>query len=242
MDTKSLVFVSLTGDVLMTLKDDIKSKEIKWSSILEKIATEEWYQSCEKWRFAFGIKNLEPNDVLVLDDKLNEIICVKIVVPQIIFESPDGKFLVSIPFDKCRTPNTKHAYLSNVCYEDEVYKKLLEFGKDSYGTDTVRIYPYPLDLAYRYIFHDKNGKELELNDFIEDPGNDNVLIVVQLYLHCERSCKIKFYGPLRFGERRKVLTDTISLCSVCGYVHCSSCGMYRHHRVGTSHCRAVRNM
>ena len=172
----------------MTLEDDIKSKEIKQSSILEKITTEEWFQTCEKWRFACGIKNLEPDDVLISDDKLIKIICIKIVVPQIIFESPDGKFLVLIPFEKCRTPNTKHAYLSNVCYEDEVYKKLLEFSKDSYGTDTVRI--YPLDLACRYIFRDKNGKELELNDFIEDPGNDNVLIIVQLYLHCDRSCKI----------------------------------------------------
>ena len=101
MQIITLVFMSLAGDVLMTL--DV-FKEDKWSTIIEMIVTEEWYQTCKRWKFFFGLKNLNLDDVLddVLDsdeDQIN-ITCVKID-PQIIFELSSGEFLVSVSFDQC---------------------------------------------------------------------------------------------------------------------------------------------
>jgi hypothetical protein len=231
METKSFIFVSFIGDILMTLEYESKSKEIKWSSILEKITTESWFQSCEKWKFVLELNNLEPDDVLVFDDKFIKITCIKIVIPQIIFESPDGKFLVSISFESCKSWDDERVYVVVACSKAHI--KLKELGKDK-GAE---LHPYV------YIFHDKNGKELSLYDVLEDPGDDNLIIVVTpKQLYCVNNCQTKFHGPLRDGEQRKIYYEIISFCSVCSFLHCPSCNRYCNHMIGSPECLVSRNM
>jgi hypothetical protein len=42
------------------------------------IATEEWHKNCKRWKFFFGFKNLEPDDVFNSDEDLFKITHVKI--------------------------------------------------------------------------------------------------------------------------------------------------------------------
>lgn len=258
--TKSLILVSLTGDVLMIIKD--VNKEFIWSSILDQIVSEEWYQTCKKWKFVLDLKNLKSDDVLELTGESLKITCIKIVVPQIYFELPDGKLLVSIPFDSCKSWHDKKVYVIGACFE--AHKKLKELGKDGYGTERTKIHPfiniYRYDCSethhcnenlhrrglhpypYIYIFRDKNDNLLSSYDILEDPGNDNVkVIAIPKQVFCG-NCKTKFYGPLRDGEQRKVLNETISLCSVCGFLHCRSCGIYGEHMIGSFECRLSCNI
>jgi hypothetical protein len=267
--TKSLILVSLTGDVLMIIED--VNKEFIWSSILDKIATEEWYQTCKKWKFVLELNNLKPDDILEFKGDSLKIVCIKIVVPQIYFELPDGKLLVSIPFDSCKSWHDKKVYVIGACFE--AHKKLKELGKDGYGTERTKIHPFiniykydccethcnethhgndnnyrrgglhPYPYPYIYVFRDKNNNLLSSYDVLEDPGNDNVkVIAVPKQVFCSNNCKTKFYGPLRNGEQRKVLNETVSLCSVCGFLHCRSCGIYGEHMIGSFECRISCNM
>jgi hypothetical protein len=249
--TKSLVFVTFSGDVLMTLEDD--RKKIIWSSILDKISTEEWYQTCKRWKFVFEIKNLEPHDVIESNDDMIKIMCIKIVEPHITFELPDGEFLVSVPFDSCKSwssPWGENIYVIDACYEAD--KRLNEIGKNGYGTDKTKIYPfcdiriyidYENSPWWYYIFRDKNGNELDMYEVLDIPEDDNLLIVADpKEVYCSHNCETKFHGPLRIGEERKVFHETVSLCSVCGFLHCPSCGIYLDHKIGTSECCAYRDM
>jgi hypothetical protein len=170
---RKILFESITGDVFMTLENI--SKETKWWSILEKIATEEWYQTCKKWRFVFGIKNLEPEDVLEPDDGLIRITCIKIAEPLIIFETPDGEFLVSVPFDSCKIWLSNHVYLISAC--NKAFEKLLDMGKDDDGTYKSNAFSLPLSFSHGYIFCNKNGEELHESDVLEVPKDDNLIVV-----------------------------------------------------------------
>ena len=238
MQTRTLVFMSFSGDVLMTLED--VNKEDKWSSILEMITTEGWYQTCKRWKFVFGVKKLEPDDVLdSVEDQIN-ITCTKID-PQIIFKLSSGEFLVSISFESCKVESDRFNERVNVilaCFEAN--RKLRELGKDGYGRVKTKIHPL-MDPCYKkfdmlYVFHDENGKKLDYHNPIEDPGDDNVLIVAnQKKIYCD-ICRTVYYGPLRIGEKRKSLREKISLCSICGFLHCPSCGKYLGYNVGTSDC------
>jgi hypothetical protein len=251
IQSRTLSFVYLSGNVLMTLEN--VCNDVKWSSILEMITTEEWYQTCKKWRFIFGIKNLEPDDILNLEEDSNKIISIKID-PQVIFELSSGELLVSVSFDNCKSwrfPNDS-LYPGKVnlkCACLEANKKLRGLGKDGYGTDKTKIHPL-IDACYDiyvyetllYVFHDKNGKEMNNRDEIEDPGDDNVIIVAEpKELYCD-ICEIKFQGPLRIGEQRGGLREKIGVCSVCGFLHCLSCGKYMYYKVGTPECLAFHNM
>ena len=238
MQIITLVFMSLCGDVLMSL--DV-FKEDKWSTIIEMIVTEEWYQTCKRWKFFFGLKNLNLDDVLddVLDsdeDQIN-ITCVKID-PQIIFELSSGEFLVSVSFDQCVVwgyvyDNT--VIISSAC--QEAHEKLKDESKDGYGTDRSKIQPlWGIYEAPLYVFRDKNGKELKKYDQIEDPGDDNVLIVAELkVVYCD-TCETKFHGPLRIGDKRKSLKKKLCFCYTCNVLHCPSCGMYMGYLYRTPEC------
>ena len=232
--TRTIEFAYLSGDVLMTL--DNVNKEDKWSSILEKIVTEEWYKTCKRWKFVFDLKNLNPDDVLNSDEDKIKIICVKIV-PQIFFELSSGEFLVSVPFDSCRS-HYGEVYLMGACFK--AHKQLKMLGKNGYGTAKTKIYPLIrthfsgedenvcLPDKNSSVFRDKNGKELDLFDILDDPGDENLLIVVYpgTELCFQRCCEIA-YGPLQIGEKPKAFYEYISLCSVCGFLHCLSCGGYQ---------------
>jgi hypothetical protein len=170
---RKILFESITGDVFMTLENI--SKESKWWSVLEKIVTEEWYQTCKKWRFVFGIKNLEPEDVLEQDDGLIRITCIKIAEPQIIFETPDGEFLVSVPFDSCKIWLSNHVYLISAC--NKAFEKLLDMGKNDDGTYKSNAFSLPLSFSHGYIFCNKNGEELHASAVLEVPKDDNLIIV-----------------------------------------------------------------
>jgi hypothetical protein len=170
---RKILFESITGDVFMTLENI--SKKSKWCSILEKITTEEWYQTCKKWRFVFGIKNLEPDDVLEQDDGLIRITCIKIAEPQIIFETPDGEFLVSVPFDSCKIWLSNNVYLISAC--NKAFEKLLDMGKNDDGTYKTNAFSLPLSFSHGYIFCNKNGEELHASDVLEVPKDDNLIIV-----------------------------------------------------------------
>ena len=248
---RTLEFVSLTGDVFMTLED--VTKDIKWSSILEKIAIEDWYLTCEKWRFVFGIKNLESNDVLESDSDVIKITCIKIV-PQILFETQTGELLVSVPFQNCRSLFDRQVYLISACFE--AHKKLEELDKDGYGIGKTKIHaliktyidsgceiPCSHYREYPYVYHDKNGKLLDLYDILEDPGDDNLIIVAHpKEVYCYHVCDINFHGSLRNGQRRRDICEKITLCSNCGFLHCPSCGMYQYYKVGTSECRRYHTL
>jgi hypothetical protein len=240
METESIVFESITGDVFMTLgniksKSKSESKEIKWSSILDMIASEEWYQTCEKWKFVSGYTNLKSDNVLKLDEELIKITCVKIIEPNIIFKSPDGELLVSIPFEICRSWYDNKVYLIGACFE--AHKQLKREGKDGYGTDRPKVHPLidtsisdgneiprPGGGTNPYVFHDKNDKEMDLYDVLEDLENENMTIIaIPQKVYCS-NCIFDFQGPLRDGQQRnKVLSEVISLCSNCGFLHCLSC-------------------
>jgi hypothetical protein len=251
--TRTIEFAYLSGDVLMTLEDI--SKEIKWSCIIEKIATEEWYKACKRWKFVFGLKNLDPDDVLDSDEDSIKIICVKID-PQIFFNLPDGELLVSIPFDSCHSWRDGQVYLIGACFE--AHKKLIKLGKDGYGTAKTKIHPLvntyfrgnheipnPHSRANPYIYRDENKKEIDLNDVLENSGDENLFIVAYpKEVYCFHLCESKFFhGPLRIGEQRKVIYEkgTVSLCSNCGFLHCPYCGRYLHYNVGTPECRLSRD-
>ena len=232
MDTKTLVFMTITSDVLMTLEN--VSKKERWSTILEKIATKEWYQMWVKWSFLCDTKILEPDAVLESEDAVISITCVKIVVPQITFEFPKGKFLVSIPFDNSRSCITKRAYLTNAC--TEAHEKLMEMAKN--GTDTTKIYPYPLDLPYKYIFYDNNGEKLDYNNVLKVPEDNNLIIEAELNWYCNRSCRS--CGPSCIGET--ALCGKISICPNCDFLHCLFCGICGQNVIDTTDCRASCNM
>ena len=218
MVTKSLVFMSLTGDVFMTLN----TKETRWSSILEKIVIEEWYQNYEKWSFVFDSKNLEPDYVFKSEDAEIKITCIKIVEPHITFELPSGKFLVSVPFSSCKIWHSKHVYLINACCK--AHEKLLKLGKNGYGTGTNKVYPFPLNYTSTYIFRNKKGERLYVSAVLEVPEDDNLIIVaIPKSQYCNRYCEIKFQGPLRIGEERKFINRTLCICPNCGFFHCLSC-------------------
>ncbi len=170
---RKILFESITGDVFMTLENI--SKKSKWWTILEKIAKEEWYQTCKKWRFVFGIKNLEPEDVLEPDDDLIRITCIKIAEPQIIFETPDGEFLVSVPFESCKIWLSNHVYLVNAC--NKAFEKLLDMGKNDDGTYKSNAFSLPLSFNYGYIFYNNNGEQLHAYDVLKVPKDDNLIIV-----------------------------------------------------------------
>jgi hypothetical protein len=252
MDTKTLIFMTITSDVLMTLENVIK--EERWSTILEKIATKEWYQMWVKWSFLCDTKILEPDAVLESEDAVISITCVKIVVPQITFELPDGEFLVSVPFEICKSWHDRQVYLLGACFE--AHKKLRELGKDGYGTDRTKIHllidtyfcnglenPRPGGGEHPYFFRDKNGKKLDIYDILKDPKDDNLTIVaVPKKVYCSNYCKTKFHGPMRIGERREVLNETVSMCPACGFLHCISCDNCGNHLIGTSECNASRNI
>ena len=174
MDTHTLVFMTITSDVLMTLEN--VSKEERWSTILEKIATKEWYQMWVKWSFLCDTKILEPDAVLESEDAVISITCVKIVVPQITFEFPKGKFLVSIPFDYCRSSHTNRPSLTYAWNEAKI--KLLELDKNR--RDITEILPYPdghvLGNHYFLFFRDKNGESFE-NGILPVPEDNNLIIV-----------------------------------------------------------------
>ena len=235
VQTKTLIFISLKGDVLMSLGDD--SEEIKWSSILEKIAREEWFLTCEKWKFLFGPDELKPGYVFYSESIVLSITCIKIFVPHISFELPSGEFLVSIPYESCNTrcktwPET-NVHVIHACFE--AHKKLRTLGVDGYGTDRTKVHPllntfyqydmeFPCDMEHPYFFRDKNGGLLELNDVLENPENDNLIIVaVPRKVTCRHGCYTDFIGPLYDGERRKVFCTEIILCPICGFLHCPSC-------------------
>jgi hypothetical protein len=254
METKitSLVFVTFSGDVLMTLENN--SKKIYWRSVLDKISTEEWYKTYKRWRFVFEIKNLEPHDIIESNDKMIKIMCVKIVEPHITFELPDGEFLVSVPFEICKSWHDRQVYLLGACFE--AHKKLRELGTDGYGTDRTKIHllidtyfcnglenPRPGGGEHAYFFRDKNGKKLDIYDILKDPKDDNLTIVaVPKKVYCSNYCKTKFHGPMRIGERREVLNETVSMCPACGFLHCISCDNCGNHLIGTSECNASRNI
>jgi hypothetical protein len=233
-------FMTLAGSVLMTLEDVFKDKEYKWSTIISMIATKEWYKTCKRWKFFFETKQLGPDDVLVSDKERIPITCVKID-PQIIFELSSGEFLVSVSFDKCILCNNVYdnTVVINSAYH-EAHKKLKEESKDGYGTYRSKIQPlwcgsYDAPL---YVFRDKNGKELNRFDLIEDPGDDNVLIVAEPdEVYCD-TCETKFHGPLRIGEQRRGLREKICFCYICNNLHCPSCGLYMGHWFGTPECLA----
>lgn len=244
MQLRILEFLSLTGDILLILEDT--RKEIIWSSILERIAMEEWYQTYHKWRFVLGFKNLEPNDVLDSDSISFKITCLKIFVPQISFVLPSGESLVSIPFEDC-----KQLYDLCVCFFDvcfRAHKKLTELGKDGYGTHKTKIQPmintykwggrktFCLNENYSYILCN-NGILLKYYDVLKIPEDDNlIIVVVPEQVYCNHCCGTKFHGPLRVGEQRKVIREIIRICPDCGFLHCSFCGMYRHHMIKKSKC------
>jgi hypothetical protein len=249
IQTRTLVFLSFSGDVLMTLEN--VSKDIYWSSILGKIAKEEWFKTCKRWRFVLGSENLKPNNVLVSDDKLINIRCVKIE-PQITFMLSSGQFLVSVPFDSCYSCCDGEVNLLYACFE--AHKKLKKLGKDGYGRKRTKIHPlYDTNMycanktprcgEHTYVFRDKNGNELDMYEDLEDPGDENLLIMVDpKEVYCSHKCETKFHGPLRIGEQRKVLREKISVCTICSFLHCPSCGMYLRHKIGTSECCASRDM
>ena len=241
MQTITLVFMSLAGDVLMTLEN--VCRKIIWRSIVDKIATEAWYQTCERWKFSFGIKNLEPYDILEFDEDLVKITCVKID-PQIIFELPGGEFLVSVSFYGC---NLLHKpWDVNVCVNDACFyadQKLMDLDKDGNRTYKFKIHPLHNNIEGNYVFRDKSGKELDMLDILEDPGDENILIVAvpKEVVYCN-DCETTFSGPLRNGGVRKYFRESISLCPICGFLHCPSCCMYWRRVVGTYECYAFHNM
>ena len=246
-----LNFVYLSGDVLMTIED--VCKDVKWSSVIDMIANEEWYKSCKKWRFVFELKNLEPDDILESEEESIKIISIKIV-PQISFELPLGEFLVSVPFDSCNSWRDGQVYVIGACFE--AHKKLRELGKDGYGTDKTKIHPL-IDTylccghetpchhgeEHPYVFRDKNDKVLNIYDILEDPGDDNLIIVaVPKQVYCYHLREIQFHGPLRDGQRRKIICEKVSLCPDCGFLHCPFCGVYQYNVVRTAECRSTFNM
>lgn len=232
--SRTIIFVSMTGDIFMTLVD--VNKEFKWSSILDTIATETWYKTCKRWRFAFGIKNLKLDDVLEFNDDVIKITCIKFE-PQIIFELPTGELLVSISFGRC---NSFYDVLG-MCFKAHI--KLKDIGENGYGTNKPKIhtlintYTYcghvtfsPNSGEQAYDFYN-NGKLLDLYDILEDPGDDNLVIVaVPKQVYCSQEDCTKNYGMV---SRDKI---KISLCPVCGFLHCPSCGMYQYHIVGSTKC------
>lgn len=249
-ETRSLNFVSLSGDTLMILEN--VDRDIKWSLIIELIKSEAWYQTCKRWKFTTGIKILSADDILESNDKLINITSIKIE-PNIIFELPNGDFLVSIPVESCKSRLNNGIYVLGACFE--AHKKLRKLGKDGYGTYRTKIHalidtymsrdqeiPCHHGREHPYIFRNKNGFPLRIHDVLEDPGDDNLTIVaIPRQIYCI-FCSTKIYGPLRFEEQKKKFFKQISICSVCGFLHCPSCGMYDNDVVGTSECYAFNNM
>jgi hypothetical protein len=174
MDTRTLVFMTITSDVLMTLEN--VSKKERWCSVLKKIETEEWYQMCVKWSFLFEQNHLGPDAVLESEKAVINITSIKILVPQITFEFPKGKFLVSIPFDYCRSSHTNRPSLTYAWNEAKI--KLLELDKNR--RDITEILPYPdghvLGNHYFLFFRDKNGESFE-NGILPVPEDNNLIIV-----------------------------------------------------------------
>ena len=256
--TRTIIFVSLIGDVLMILENI--NKVIIWSSILDKIANEAWFLTCEKWRFVLGIKNLEIDDVLDFTSDVINIICIKVIVPKVIFKLQSGELLVSIPFEDCKTFYEKQVNVSSACFG--AHQKLKELGKDGYGTKRTK--KQPLFDTYTcfgretsngeecslYILRDKNGKSLFGSDVLENPGDENlIIVVVPEQIYCNHCYGTNFHGPLHEGEKRivirgiiRVIGEIITLCPDCGFLHCPSCGMYRNHKVRTSECRTSCHM
>lgn len=244
---RTIVFMSLTGDTLMTLVNVCKHD--KWSNIIKKISMETWYKTSKRWSFNFGIRNLKPNDVLDSNDELITITCIKIV-PMIIFESEDGEILVSVPFESCRSEYTNRVTVFSACYE--AHKKLKELGNYGYGTNKTMIQPFidtymhggqefPTDDCLNsYVFY-INETRLELNYTLDDPENDGLTIVAVPILKYCTHCAIEIYGPWLISEQ-KHLYDRINICSVCRFLHCPSCGKYKNYTVGTFMCHANRNM
>ena len=242
--SRDLVLVSLSGDDLtkITVEDD--NEKITWSSILERIATEEWFQVCKKWRFIVGDKILQPGDVLESDSDTITITCIKIV-PRIIFMQPDGEILVSIPFETCRSMFNGEVFVRGAALE--AHKKLKEIGEDGYGTHRTKVHPLlvtymcngcevPCCAEHPHDFRHENGEPLDLDDVLEDPGDGNVTVVVvpkRVYCH---DCVTKICGPLRIGDRRRSFCERIDICSSCGFLHCPSCGFYGNRLVRSSEC------
>jgi hypothetical protein len=245
--TKTIIFMSLAGNELMTL--DVK--DIKWSSILQIIAMEEWYQTCKRWKFVLGVNNsksdnvLQSDDVLKSDDKMILITCIQFI-PHISFELPTGETLVTIPFDSCKSSIDSFVYLLRACFE--AHKELKDSVKDGYGTYITKIHPL-LDTYicngheipkkdHPYVFYDKKGTLLKFREKLKEPEHDNLIIVaVQRKVYCYQ-CQMNANGILHDEEQRNIFNEsiTVKLCSVCGFLHCSSCGMFNFHKVGTSDC------
>lgn len=243
--SRTLIFLSFLGDVLMILED--VCKEIKWSVILEKIVKESWFQACEKWRFVFDDKNLELDDVLESDDDTIKITCVKVIVPLISFVLESGELLVSIPFEDCKTLDDDQVYVIDACLVAD--KKLKTLGKNGYGTYRTR-YPPLVDTSIgcdretligeicSYHFNDRNGRLLGYYDILENPGEDNLVIfAAPKNVYCENDCHMDIYERLNDRERARYIGDTLVLCHNCSLWHCPSCGMYADHEVGTYECR-----
>jgi hypothetical protein len=236
----TLVFMTFSGDVLMTLE---VSRKIIWRSILEMIATEAWYQTCERWKFVFESEKLDPDDILEFIEDRVTITCVKID-PHVVFELPGGEFLVSVSFSCCNI--WYKSWGVDICLNDACHcanQKLMEMDKDGYGSYRFKIHPLHNYTETNYVFRDKNGKGLDMFEKLEDPGDENMLIVAvpKEVVYCN-DCETSFRGPLRNGEERKYFRETISLCSICGFLHCPSCCMYSGRLVGTYDCYAFHNM
>jgi hypothetical protein len=233
MDTITLNFVSFLGDILMTI-DVVKG--IKWSSVLVMIATEAWYLTCYKWRFVLGSKDLEPDDVFNSDEKSITITCVKIFVPQIIFMLPSGEVWITVPFESCKQCDKGKIYVIEACFE--AHKKLRDEGKDGYGTDKAKVHSLiasdtscGIEIPCRhrgdqpYVFRDNSGKKLNLYDVLEDPGNDNLVIVVVLknIVYCSDCSESRLKSILRIKDQYTMSNGIKNICPNCGFLHCLVC-------------------
>lgn len=248
IQTTTLVFVLLSGVILMTI--EIDDKKITWKTILERIATEAWFCNFPRWKFNVGDKTLQPDDVLDSYGSTITISCIKDQSSMIFFKLSSGECLVSVLFESCRSWFDQRVYVRGACFE--AHKKLKEFGGDGYGTHKSKIHPLldtyksngheaPCAGAHPYDFHDENDVPFDLDDVLEDPGDGYLIIVaVPKQVYCGPHCDTRVCGPLRQGECRRFYREKINLCSICGFLHCPSCGMFGHHVIGTSDCRASK--
>ena len=257
IEKKTIIFLSPAGNFLeifgesvivgQSFKDsstleytlEYINKDITWGDILSFIKQEEWYRTYKRWSFVLDHKILKHDDIIEFDDDVILITCIN-VVPQITFVLSSGEFLVSIPFDICETSYSSHVSFYNLHLRAHI--KLKELGKDGYKTDKTKIHSFFCNSKTRklgginqkdpYLFH-KNGKLLDLHDDLEDPGNEDLIIVATPNeLYCDYCCDIESFDRIDRG----IYYETIRLCPDCGFLHCPYCGMYGIYKVGTSGC------
>jgi hypothetical protein len=209
-----ILFVYL-GDVLMTLED--VGDEIKWCSVLMKIKTEAWYKSGEKWNFVFGFNYLEPNNLLKSNNGIILIKCIKMIVPRIIFITESKEFIVSVPFESCKSHRNSPVYLHHAC--EKAHERLMEMGIHGYGTSLTeptesRLCPFELDVD-TYDFLDNVYDIIDIGDNLGckptyEEYEDIIITAVPRRVVCSYS-HIRLPGPLRIGEQPSFYRQRVSL-------------------------------